>query len=100
MSGFTRAFRHAGSIPAGVSETPRNFPHVLIVMLDQLRADSLGCVGHPVVRTPAIDSIAAQGLRFTGVHTCRRPASRRASRSPPGATRTTTASGTTAASCR
>ena len=43
-------------------------PHVLIVMLDQLRADSLGCAGHPVIRTPAIDAMAAEGLRFTRVH--------------------------------
>lgn len=49
--------------------TPRTKPHVLIVMLDQLRADSLGCAGHPVIRTPAIDAMAAEGLRFTGVHT-------------------------------
>ena len=48
---------------------PRRQPHVLIVMLDHLRADSLGCAGHPVIRTPAIDAMAAQGLRFTGVHT-------------------------------
>ncbi|MCY4484287.1 MAG: sulfatase-like hydrolase/transferase [Spirochaetaceae bacterium] len=59
----------------GVSVSPqapppaRRKPHVLIVMLDQLRADSLGCAGHPVIRTPAIDAMAAQGLRFTGVHT-------------------------------
>ena len=59
----------------GVSGSPqapppaRRKPHVLIVMLDQLRADSLGCAGHPVIRTPAIDAMAAQGLRFTGVHT-------------------------------
>lgn len=52
-----------------VPGTPRNKPHVLIVMLDQLRADSLGCAGHPVICTPAIDAMAAQGLRFTGVHT-------------------------------
>ena len=49
--------------------TTRTRSHVLVVMLDQLRADSLGCAGHPVIRTPAINGIAAQGLRFTGVHT-------------------------------
>ena len=30
-------------------------------MTDQHRADWLGCYGHPIVRTPNIDSIAAQG---------------------------------------
>ncbi len=61
---------HAGGVSgANAAGTPRTRPHVLIVVLDQLRADSLGCAEHPVIRTPAIDGIAAQGLRFTGVHT-------------------------------
>ncbi len=59
----------AGGSRAHASETTHTRPHVLIVMLDQLRADSLGCAGHPVIRTPAIDGIAAQGLLFTGAHT-------------------------------
>ena len=59
----------AGASRASAPQTPATRPHVLIVMLDQLRADSLGCAGHPVIRTPAIDAMAAQGLRFTGVHT-------------------------------
>ena len=63
----TRATAGAGR--ANAPGTPGARPHVLIVMLDQLRADSLGCAGHPVIRTPAIDAMAAQGLRFTGVHT-------------------------------
>ena len=29
-------------------------PNVLLITLDQLRADSLGCSGHPLVRTPVI----------------------------------------------
>ena len=59
----------AGGSRAHASETTHTRPHVLIVMLDQLRADSLGCAGHPVIRTPAIDGIAAQGLLFTGAQT-------------------------------
>jgi arylsulfatase A-like enzyme len=33
-------------------------------MTDQHRADYLGCAGHPTLRTPHIDSIAASGTRF------------------------------------
>ncbi|WP_137920807.1 sulfatase-like hydrolase/transferase [Hydrogenophaga sp. 2FB] len=44
-------------------------PHVLLVLADQLRADHLGCYGNGIVRTPAIDSIAAAGTRFQRFHT-------------------------------
>jgi len=40
-------------------------PNILYIMTDQHRADWLGCAGHPVVKTPNIDCLAAQGTRFT-----------------------------------
>lgn len=40
-------------------------PNFLFIMTDQQRADWLGCYGHPVVKTPHIDSIAANGTRFS-----------------------------------
>jgi arylsulfatase len=39
-------------------------PHVLLIFPDQFRADCMGCAGHPVVRTPNIDRIASEGMRF------------------------------------
>ena len=39
--------------------------NVLFVMCDQLRADYLGCYGHPTIRTPHIDALAARGTTFT-----------------------------------
>lgn len=39
-------------------------PNILFITLDQLRADSLSCLGHPVVKTPALDRIAAEGVHF------------------------------------
>jgi arylsulfatase A-like enzyme len=38
--------------------------NILFIMCDQLRRDYLGCYGHPVLRTPAIDALAARGTRF------------------------------------
>ena len=34
-------------------------------MADQFRHDALSCAGHPVVRTPNLDALAAGGARFT-----------------------------------
>lgn len=43
-------------------------PNFLFIITDQQRADWLGCYGHPVLRTPHIDSIAARGTRFDNFH--------------------------------
>ena len=40
----------------------RNF---LFIMCDQLRFDYLGCSGHPTIRTPHIDALAARGVLFS-----------------------------------
>ncbi len=40
-------------------------PNVILIMTDQQRADSLGCTGNPVVKTPNIDALAARGATFT-----------------------------------
>ncbi len=40
-------------------------PNVLLIITDQQRADHLGCYGNPVLRTPNIDTLAAQGRRFS-----------------------------------
>lgn len=37
---------------------------ILFIMCDQLRYDYLGCSGHPSIRTPNIDALAARGVRF------------------------------------
>ena len=39
--------------------------NILFIMADQLRADYLSCYGHPRLRTPAIDALAAQGVLFS-----------------------------------
>ena len=39
-------------------------PNILFIMADQLRYDYLGCMGHPHVKTPHIDALAKNGVRF------------------------------------
>ena len=46
---------------APAEERSRN---VLLVILDTLRADRLGCYGNPAGITPALDRLAAEGVRF------------------------------------
>lgn len=43
-------------------------PNFLLFITDQHRADWLGCYGHPVVKTPNIDALAARGTRFDDFH--------------------------------
>ena len=38
--------------------------NVLFILADQFRADSLGCMGHPVVQTPNLDMLAREGTLF------------------------------------
>ena len=39
-------------------------PNVLVVCCDHLRADNLGCNGHPVIQSPQVDKLAEQGVNF------------------------------------
>jgi arylsulfatase A-like enzyme len=38
--------------------------NVLFIMCDQLRWDYLSCYGHPHLKTPNIDRLAAMGVQF------------------------------------
>jgi arylsulfatase A-like enzyme len=49
-----------GSAQAG----PRN---IVLIVIDSLRPDHLGCYGNEVVRTPNVDALARESLRFTRV---------------------------------
>jgi len=42
--------------------------NILVLLADDWRFDSLHCGGNPVVQTPNVDRLAAEGLRFT--HAC------------------------------
>ncbi len=44
-------------------------PHILFITSDQHRADTLGCAGHPCVRTPRLDQLAYEGIRFRNAYT-------------------------------
>lgn len=43
----------------------RKRPHILMITVDQMRADCMGAAGHPVVETPNLDHMARLGAFFT-----------------------------------
>jgi choline-sulfatase len=43
--------------------------NLLIIMSDQHSRSAMGCYGHPTVRTPCLDRLAARGTRFTSCWT-------------------------------
>ncbi len=47
----------------------KNPPDVYLVTIDTLRADHVGCYGYRSVETPALDALAADGIRFTNAYT-------------------------------
>jgi arylsulfatase A-like enzyme len=53
--------------PAVGADAPR--PNVVMILIDDLRWDELGCAGHPYVKTPAVDRLAAEGWYFENAFT-------------------------------
>src|ERR1043166_9760253 len=44
------------------AEPPR--PNVLVILTDDQRWDAMSCAGHPFLKTPNMDRIAREGVRF------------------------------------
>ena len=47
---------------------PEGAPNILVVLFDDVGFSDFGCYGSPI-RTPTIDRLAAEGLRYSGFHT-------------------------------
>ena len=43
----------------------QNRKKILFITADQWRGDTLGCLNHPVVKTPNIDQLAEEGILFS-----------------------------------
>ena len=56
------------SVPAALA-APNPAPNVVFITIDTLRADHLGCYGYKQIRTPNIDALAADGVRFERAYT-------------------------------
>jgi len=54
----------AGGSPFN-SMAASQLPNIIIIIADDLGYGDLGCYGHPTIRTPNLDRMAAEGMRFT-----------------------------------
>ena len=43
--------------------------NLVVILSDQHNPRVLGCAGHPLVKTPNLDRLAARGTRFTSAYT-------------------------------
>ncbi|MCI0681081.1 MAG: sulfatase [Gemmataceae bacterium] len=62
----------ACTVGASAGKTPprpaKDRPNVVVIFADDLGYGDLGCYGHPTIRTPRLDQMARQGLRFTSFY--------------------------------
>jgi arylsulfatase A-like enzyme len=63
-----RAFLASTAAMPGYFAAPQSRPNVLFIAIDDLN-DWIGCLGgHPDIRTPHLDRLAASGVNFTNAH--------------------------------
>jgi len=56
--------------PAGYAEnqTSAAKPNIILIFADDVSWNDLGCYGHPSIRTPHLDRLAREGLRFDNAY--------------------------------
>ncbi|HUV62594.1 MAG TPA: sulfatase-like hydrolase/transferase [Sedimentisphaerales bacterium] len=58
------------TILANESPTQDNRPNILFIMTDQQHAGMMSCMGNKWLKTPAMDRLAASGIRFDRAYAC------------------------------
>ncbi len=56
------------SISVAAKDNPavqRKQPNIILIVTDDHGRGDLGCYGHPVIKTPNLDKLAGEGVRFT-----------------------------------
>lgn len=62
LAGFVALVTSSHRASAEDKTTP---PNIVFILADDMGYGDLGCYGHPTARTPNIDRLASQGVRFT-----------------------------------
>ena len=53
---------------AAAADAPAKHPNVIIVLTDDQGYGDLSCTGNPILKTPNMDRLAEEGVRFTNFH--------------------------------
>src|SRR5512136_1034530 len=64
IGAIPRAASDPGSVPLA-PERPRYRPNILFILADDLGYGDLGCYGQKKIKTPNLDRLASEGMRFT-----------------------------------
>jgi len=59
-----RTFLQAAAAPAALPQSAGRKRNIVFILVDDHRYDALGCAGHPWLKTPHIDRLAANGAHF------------------------------------
>jgi len=52
------------SMGSSGSLAPESRPNIIFILTDDQRYDAMGCAGHPFLKTPNMDRLAAEGVLF------------------------------------
>jgi len=68
-SGVAGLMLNGDALAIGSSER-ENRPNILFIMTDQQHAGMMNCTGNKWLKTPALDRLAASGIRFERAYAC------------------------------
>ena len=57
----------AAAAPAAATGRSATRPNIVFIFTDDQRWDEMSCAGHPFLKTPHIDRLAAEGARFANM---------------------------------
>ncbi len=69
MYGRREFLQTLGALPFAMSaQTPRRHPNIIFILTDDQGYADLACHGNPVIKTPNIDLLHSESVRFTDFH--------------------------------